>query len=354
MYKLSFLFLIIPLVSFGQGIKFMNASWEEALLNAKKENKIIFVDAYASWCAPCRMMDAKIFPKKAVGDFYNQHFINVKIDMEKGEGPALANLYQVKAFPTFLFVDSEGNLLHSSLGYKDASSMLALGKEALDPTKQIQVLKEQYNKGERDPEFLKNFSIALNSILDDMSQRVAIQYLNTLETWENKETLEYIVQFCREYDSPLGQYFLKNTGLFENHLGPGFAKNMRSNMAYFQLSQKGHLWQQAEAEKILSEILGQENKTLLQELMIQFFVQNDQFEAACSYLLNNKQEANGDLVKTLEIAEFVAEHSQSISMLKETLKFLRAESKNHPHVAQTKELEKILQLKIKQLKQKTP
>jgi thiol-disulfide isomerase/thioredoxin len=354
MYKLTFLYLLIPLVSFGQGIKFMNASWEDLLLNAKKENKIIFVDAYASWCAPCRMMDAKIFPKKAVGDFYNQHFINVKIDMEKGEGPSLANLYQVKAFPTFLFIDPQGNLLHSSLGYKDASAMLTLGKEALDPSKQIQVLKEQYNKGERDPEFLKNFSIALHSILDDMSQRVAIQYLNTLESWENRETLEYIALFCRAYDSPLGQYFLENTGLFEKYLEPGFVKNMRSNMAYFQLSQKGHLWQQAEAEKVLSEILGEENKTLRHELMLQFFIQNNQYEAASSYLLSNRQEAKGDLGRTMEIAEFVAENSQSIPLLKETLKFLKAEAKKHPEVAQTKELEKIIKLKIKQQKQKTP
>jgi uncharacterized protein YyaL (SSP411 family) len=57
---------------------------------AKKENKLIFVDAYASWCGPCKLMVKNIFPLKTVGDYYNSHFINAKIDMEKGEGIELA------------------------------------------------------------------------------------------------------------------------------------------------------------------------------------------------------------------------------------------------------------------------
>ena len=48
---------------------------------------MIFLDAYASWCGPCKMLQKNVFTKKAVGDFYNSKFINVKMDMEKGEGP---------------------------------------------------------------------------------------------------------------------------------------------------------------------------------------------------------------------------------------------------------------------------
>ena len=69
-----------------EGIKFFEGTWEEALTLAKKEHKIIFVDAYTTWCGPCKQMAKDVFTQKEVGDFYNKSFINVKLDMEKGEG----------------------------------------------------------------------------------------------------------------------------------------------------------------------------------------------------------------------------------------------------------------------------
>ena len=83
------LFTISFVYSQNEGINFSNINFEEALKKAESENKMIFIDAYASWCGPCKMMDKTIFKDIDVGDFYNENFINLKIDMEKGEGPKL-------------------------------------------------------------------------------------------------------------------------------------------------------------------------------------------------------------------------------------------------------------------------
>jgi len=354
MHRIVLVLLFFPLLSFAQGINFLKTSWEETLIMAEDQNKIIFVDAYTSWCAPCRMMASKIFPKKSIGDFYNQHFINVKIDMERGEGPVLANQYDVKAYPTFLFIDSEGNLLHSSLGYKEASAFIELGREALDPAKQLHVLRNKYNQGERTPSFLKTFSIALNNISDNMSDRVALQYLNTLESWENEETLAYLIPFCKDPDAPLGKYFLENTDLFSHLLGRETTKTARSNMAYYQLSQKGYQWEKEEAETVLSVILGEENIPLQKELMLQYFVQKDQYELAVLYVLKNfKAEARGNLIKSKELASFVLDNSQNSQSLKKALKILKGESKNHPQDLEAKDLETAIKAKVKSIKQNT-
>ena len=58
------------------GIKFEQGNWANTLAKAKAENKIVFVDAYTTWCGPCKKMDAETFPDKMVGDFYNKNFIN--------------------------------------------------------------------------------------------------------------------------------------------------------------------------------------------------------------------------------------------------------------------------------------
>ncbi|MDQ0782562.1 thioredoxin domain-containing protein [Chryseobacterium sp. W4I1] len=68
--------LFIAALAWAQGIKFEDSNFATILAKAKKENKLIFIDAYASWCGPCKLMVKNIFPLQTVGDFYNSHFIN--------------------------------------------------------------------------------------------------------------------------------------------------------------------------------------------------------------------------------------------------------------------------------------
>ncbi len=112
----------------AEGIQFTETSWKEVLKKAKAEKKVIFLDAYASWCGPCKMLQKNVFTKKAVGDFYNSKFINVKMDMEKGEGPALSQVYPLEAYPTLLFIDGNGKVLKKVLGYQSPEDLIAIGK----------------------------------------------------------------------------------------------------------------------------------------------------------------------------------------------------------------------------------
>src|ERR1700750_930968 len=65
------------------GIQFAkDSSWQQVLIKAKKESKYIFVDCFATWCGPCRLMDRNVFTQKSVGDFINMHFIPVRVQMD--------------------------------------------------------------------------------------------------------------------------------------------------------------------------------------------------------------------------------------------------------------------------------
>jgi thioredoxin 1 len=112
----------------AEGIQFTEASWRDVLKKAKAEKKVIFLDAYASWCGPCKLLQKNVFTKKAVGDFYNSKFINVKMDMEKGEGPALAQVYPLEAYPTLLYIDANGKILRKVLGLQTPEALIAIGK----------------------------------------------------------------------------------------------------------------------------------------------------------------------------------------------------------------------------------
>lgn len=114
-----------------EGIQFIEENWAKAMQEAKKQKKLIFLDAYTSWCGPCKMLKRNTFPNKAVGDLFNKNFINVAIDMEKGDGPAIAEKYQVNAYPTLIITDAEGNIVTYAKGYVGPEQLIEFGKHGI-------------------------------------------------------------------------------------------------------------------------------------------------------------------------------------------------------------------------------
>jgi thioredoxin 1 len=110
-----------------KGIEFKDMTFEEAKAKAKKTGKLIFIDAYASWCGPCKMMDRNTFSDEGIGKVFNDKFINLKIDMEiHADGPVISRLYKVTAYPTFLWIDGDGNIVKREMGYRSPEQFLSL------------------------------------------------------------------------------------------------------------------------------------------------------------------------------------------------------------------------------------
>jgi thioredoxin 1 len=108
------------------GIQFKSISLAEAKNLAKKNKQYIFIDAYTSWCGPCKIMAATSFKSAEVGSVYNSKFINLKIDVEKdADGSEIARTYKVRAYPTLLIIDSEGKLIKTVLGLQTEDRLIA-------------------------------------------------------------------------------------------------------------------------------------------------------------------------------------------------------------------------------------
>ncbi|MBV8325683.1 thioredoxin family protein [Chryseobacterium sp.] len=198
--------LFIGVLTLAQGIKFEEGNFASILAKAKKEKKLIFIDAYASWCGPCKLMAKNIFPLQAVGDYYNSHFINAKIDMEKGEGVDLAKKYNVKAFPTYLFIDGSGEAVHRTLGYVEEKDFIQFAKDAEDPAKRLTALKQQFENGEKSPEFLKNLA-GLTMYNDaDFAGRVMNRYFEQ-KTALDEDDVQMLLSGTQTTESPLYKIF---------------------------------------------------------------------------------------------------------------------------------------------------
>lgn len=220
MKKISILFfLFVALhVSAQEGIRFNETkTWAETLKSAGAADKLIFVDCYTDWCGPCRWMDANVFVAGPVADYFNEQFVNVKIDMEKGEGVALAKQYKIQSYPTFLFVNSKGEVVHRTGGRMTMEEFLQEGKNAFDPKRRISHLNEIYEAGNTDLAFLFNFYTALNRTDRTKAEKIANEITDKISNEELKTELGWhvIQKLARNESEKLGSFFMLNQTAFE-------------------------------------------------------------------------------------------------------------------------------------------
>ena len=161
------------------GMHFTEGTWASLLAEAKESGKLIFVDANTTWCGPCKQMRREIFPQKAVALVYNHNFINVDLDMEKGEGLAFRKKYAVKAYPTFLYINSDGEVVHKTVGSCDATEFQQHALDALSPHRNLLYLQTEYKDKQKDEVFVTAYLAALRDAYEtSKADSVAVAFLN--------------------------------------------------------------------------------------------------------------------------------------------------------------------------------
>lgn len=118
--------LLISITTFaqGKGVVWENKTFSQVLQSIQKSDKLIFMDCYAVWCGPCKHMANNVFTLKKAGNYFNKKFVNMKIDMEKGEGIDLKKRYNVSLFPTFLIIDRNGEEIGRIVGAKELDDFI--------------------------------------------------------------------------------------------------------------------------------------------------------------------------------------------------------------------------------------
>ncbi len=200
----------------NRSIQFREKPWSEILAQAKKENKLIFMDAFATWCGPCKWMAGNIFTNDTVADFYNKTFICTSFDMEKGEGLSLRNKFDVRAYPTLLFINAEGDMVHKKVGAAPKiQDYINLGQTALNPDECLIAYNKKYSEGDQDPLFIRSYLgrladayIPLTSVLQKYFASLKEEELLNRTSWNiiynyvndmNSKEFGYLVKHEKDY-----------------------------------------------------------------------------------------------------------------------------------------------------------
>jgi len=223
MKKLALLFLVVFSISLSAqevGIKFSKDSLlSDALVQSKKEGKLVFIDCYTTWCGPCKRLAKDIFPQKEVGDFYNSHFINLSFDMEKGEGLKIRAKYAVRAYPTLLFLNAQGEIVHVGAGAMPANEFIELGKTALDDTRNVLSISNKMKAGDKSLQTLKLY-LGVNHYAADVNTLIT-DYFKTASDDEklSQDAWQLFKEYITDIDNDQFQYFLKHRPAYEQKFG---------------------------------------------------------------------------------------------------------------------------------------
>lgn len=204
-------FLSVTSATAEEGIIFENGKWSEIIAKAQKENKLIFLDAFASWCGPCKWMSKNVFTNDTVAQFYNNNFVNAKIDMEKGEGIEIAKKYGVVAYPTLLYINGKGELVHRTCGSVPTQEFINNGKNALNPEKQLTSIKKKFGKNPSDPKLAMDYFTIAEQGCMGVDEEVALYFKSQKESeLKSPENWDIMKRFLNDADSKAFNFLLKN------------------------------------------------------------------------------------------------------------------------------------------------
>lgn len=193
-YFISFWLCLLAVVGNAQGIEFFHGTYEEAMNKAKSENKQIFVDVYTSWCGPCRIMANTVFPLKEVGDYYNSHYVSLKLDAEKEKDHGFFKNYKASAFPTYFWLDANGKLLDTKTGTASAETFIQYGKDAADSnlSSQLEEGEKRWNSGERSIELVNTYVLgSLKKVHPEKVRECLLDYFSTLSDQDLQKEENY-------------------------------------------------------------------------------------------------------------------------------------------------------------------
>ncbi|CAN5442077.1 hypothetical protein BH10CYA1_BH10CYA1_44120 [soil metagenome] len=97
---------------------------ETSLTKAREMKKMVLVDVYATWCGPCKKMDAQTYSDPRVLNLIKENFVAVKVDADDDQGQAFSKKHNIYLLPTLIILDADGKIIDRMSGFASAKELL--------------------------------------------------------------------------------------------------------------------------------------------------------------------------------------------------------------------------------------
>jgi thiol-disulfide isomerase/thioredoxin len=134
---------------------------DKALVAARQESKPILVDFWATWCQPCRQMEAMLWSRQDVVALTSR-FVCLRVDVDRDE--VTAHRYRTEALPTIILADPWGTELARREGFGRPDEYIALLKAMPTDFRELAPWHERLAANSRDAEALRQAGLAYHRL----------------------------------------------------------------------------------------------------------------------------------------------------------------------------------------------
>jgi len=157
----AFQIFLIALLAFGCAdksktetinyeLEVIDQDFAKATELASEQNKLLFIDFYTTWCAPCKQLDKLVFQNDSIKQILAKDYILLKYDAENDTVFHLSKKHHVSSYPTAIVLNRKGYVVNRKYGFP-GNNFESLSKNVLDFTEQSAELNSQN-------EYLKGYS----------------------------------------------------------------------------------------------------------------------------------------------------------------------------------------------------
>ena len=150
LYAFTILLMLFPLVMNAQ-VAFVEVTtlqeMEAVQKKASDQQLMLFVDVYATWCGPCKMMDRDVYTDPAVAEYMNANFISVRMDGETDYGRVYAAAQELEGYPSMFIFNMNGEPVSRVVGFTPAEQLVSTLKATVDGYKEIRIYQAKYQRG---------------------------------------------------------------------------------------------------------------------------------------------------------------------------------------------------------------
>lgn len=258
----------------------INQDYDKALKFASKENKLLFIDFYTTWCAPCKKLDKLVFQNDSIKNILGKDFVMLKYDAEKDTIFHLSKKHHVSSYPTGIILNREGFVLNRKYGFPGQDS-LSLQKNVIEFTdesialnKEKKLLKGYSNKIniEKYPKFYVDYVNRTNTKINNSQLS---DYLNNTQDKFSEEYFSTLIYFGRDVPVNIADIALENKQKYIDLYGQKdvetllyFLTSVKFNVALSEINQEKYeeaveFTKSALSEKWVNDILPEYEKDYL-------------------------------------------------------------------------------------------
>ncbi len=163
-------------------VEFVEVTNEEEMRalqqRASDQQLMMFVDVYATWCGPCKLMDQEVYTDPGVAGYMNANFVNVRLDGESEYGRVYASEQRLEGYPSMFIFSRDGEPVSRVVGFTPPEELEKTLRSTVSNFKSLTKYRAKHERGELDEkEFAEYITVVREMGNQEEAGVLAEQYL---------------------------------------------------------------------------------------------------------------------------------------------------------------------------------